>query len=251
MNNIFIKTPQQIAGIRKSCQIAARILKELGVSLSIGMKTQELDDMNMELCKKYGATPAPLGYKGFPKSLCVSKNDVICHGIPGDETLDDGDIVKLDVSTIMDGYYGDTCATFLVGSVDPKVQDFVEIVKKSMYKGIEQVFPGNYLSNIGFIIEKYVERKGYSVVRDYCGHGVGLEFHEEPQVFHFGRKNRGVILEPGMIFTIEPMVNMGSYESVTDKSDNWTARTVDQSLSAQFEHSVLVTQKGYEILTQV
>ncbi len=246
---IRIKTPDQIAGIRKSSQIAAKILKELGSSLYIGMKTQELDDMNMLLCKKYGAIPAPLNYKGFPKSLCVSKNDVICHGIPGEEILEDGDIVNIDVTTIVDGYFGDTSATFLVGKVSQEAQDLVETTKKSLNKGIEQVFPGNYLSNIGYAIQHYVEKKGYSVVRDYCGHGVGIEFHEDPHVMHFGRKNRGEILKPGMIFTIEPMINMGDYECEVDRGDKWTVRTVDGSLSAQFEDTVLVTEKGCEILT--
>ena len=247
--SIIIKTPEQIEGIRRASKLAANILKKLGASLYIDMKTQEIDDLSMQLTKEVGAIAAPLNYHGFPKSVCVSVNEVVCHGIPGEYILKDGDIVNIDVTIIKDGYYGDTSSMFILGNISPEAKKLIEVTKKSLEKGIAQVYPGNYLSNIGYAIQKYVEKQEYSVVRDYCGHGIGLEFHEEPQVLHYGRKNRGVLLEPGMIFTIEPMVNVGGYECEVDKNDGWTVYTKDRSLSAQFEHTVLVTNKGHEILT--
>ncbi len=247
--SIIIKTPKQIEGIRKSSQLAAKILDKLGKSIYVGMKTQEIDDLCVKLTNAAGAQSAPLNYHGFPKSVCVSINDVICHGIPGDYILKDGDIVNIDVTTILGGYYGDTSRMFFVGEPSDESRKLVDISKKCLEKGIAQVYKDNYLSNIGYNIQKYAEKNSCSIVRDYCGHGVGIEFHEEPHVLHYGKKNRGPKLKPGMIFTIEPMVNLGGYECVVDQDDKWTVRTTDGSLSAQFEHTILVTESGCEILT--
>lgn len=249
VDGIYIKTAEQIEGIRACSQLAGRILKELGEMVEPGISTDEIDERCQELTAMAGATPAPLGYKGFPRSVCVSVNEVVCHGIPGERVLMDGDLVNIDVTPILDGYYGDTNFTFLCGDVSEKNKELVEVTRQGLYKGIEQVFAGNRLSNIGFKIQKYVEKKGYSVVRDYTGHGVGLEFHEAPTVLHYGRPNKGIKLRPGMVFTVEPMVNVGSWQCELDRKDGWTVYTKDRKNSAQFEHTILVTEEGPEILT--
>ena len=222
---------------------------ELGASVKPGITTEAIDELCHEMTLDYGAIPAPLNYRGFPKSVCISVNEVVCHGVPGNYELKDGDLVNLDVTPILGGFFGDTNFTFLCGTVSQENQKLVSTAKEAIYKGIEQVKPGTHLSNIGFKIQKYVEKKGYSVVRDYTGHGVGLEFHEPPTVLHYGRPNRGLKLLPGMVFTVEPMVNQGDWRTELDESDGWTVYTLDRQNSAQFEHTVLVTEKGHEILT--
>jgi methionyl aminopeptidase len=248
--NIIYKTPEQIVGIRKACQLATHVLNTLGQRLEIGMQTKTLDEMAAQLMKEAGAVSATYGYQDtFPSHICVSPNHGVCHGIPNEYVIKDGDLISIDVALILDGYFGDTCQTFLVGNADPLTKQFVDVCYHSMMRGIKQVYPGNRLSNIGYSIQKYVEKKGYSVVREYCGHGVGLHFHEDPQVMHYGRKNRGITLKEGMTFTIEPMINMGDYDIVVDKKDGWSVYSKDRSLSAQFEHTILVTKDGCEILT--
>lgn len=249
VQGVYIKSAEQIEGIRLCSQLASRILKTLGELVKPGIRTEEIDDACHEMTLDLGAIPAPLGYRGFPRSVCVSVNEVVCHGVPGDRIIREGDIVNIDVTPILNGYYGDTNYTFHCGKVSAEDQRLVETTLEAIYKGIEQVKPGNYLSNIGFKIQKLVEKRGYSVVREYTGHGVGLEFHEQPTVLHYGKPNRGLQLLPGMIFTIEPMVNMGTWKTDLDKKDGWTVYTKDRKKSAQFEHTVLVTETGCEILT--
>lgn len=249
-NGVYIKTEEQIEKIRQACQLAAQTLHYLGQFVRPGVKTELIHQRCYEYTLAHGARPAPLGYRGFPKSVCVSVNEVVCHGIPGDYELREGDIVNIDVTTILDGYYGDNSFTFFCGEVSEEKRRLVQTAKAALYKGIEQVFPGNAISNIGAKIQKYVEKRGYSVVREYTGHGVGLEFHEPPQVLHYGRPNRGIRLMEGMIFTIEPMVNMGEWQTELDPLDGWTVYTKDRLPSAQFEHTVLVTGDGVEILTE-
>jgi methionyl aminopeptidase len=195
-----------------------------------------------------GAVPAPLNYHGFPNSLCISVNDVVCHGIPSRRPLQSGDIVNIDVTPLFDGYHGDTSVTILVGDVKADVKKLVETTQKAMWDGIAQVRPGNTLGDVGYAIQKRVEPKGYSIVIEYCGHGIGQKFHEDPAVLHTGKPKKGLRLEAGMIFTIEPMINLGRREITIDR-DGWTVRTQDGSLSAQFEHTVLVTPTGVEVLT--
>jgi methionyl aminopeptidase len=250
VNGVLIKSEEQIAGVRRSSKLAAELLYYMGGFVKPGISTEELD----KICRKYveerGAVSATLGYKGYPKSVCISLNNVVCHGIPSpDSILADGDIVNIDVTPILDGYFGDTNFTFLCGEVSEARKRLVQTAKEALAKGIEQVKPGNYLSNIGFKIQKLVEKRGFSVVRDYTGHGVGVEFHEAPTVLHYGRPNRGIKMLPGMIFTIEPMVNAGTYEVVLDRKDGWTVYTRDGRDSAQFEHTILVTEDGCEVMT--
>lgn len=252
MDEIIIKNAQQIEGIRKSAQLAGNTLKYISDYVKEGVDTLYLDKLVDEYIRDNGAIPAPLNYHGFPKSCCISLNDVICHGIPSKETvLKEGDILNIDVTTILDGYYGDTSTMFTIGDISDQAGDLVEDTEHALYLGIEQVKPGNYFGNIGFAIGRFAKANKYSVVYEFCGHGVGLEFHEEPQVEHISRRNTGEIMRPGMIFTIEPMINLGMARAVIDKNDGWTARTKDGNLSAQFEHTVLVTKDGYEILSDV
>ncbi|MBN1821731.1 MAG: type I methionyl aminopeptidase [Prolixibacteraceae bacterium] len=252
MEEILIKTPEQIEGIRRSGQLAAKTLDFVGSFVKPGVTTGFLDDKIEEFIVKNGAVPATKGYNGFPKSSCISPNEVICHGIPSNEiVLKEGDIVNIDITTILNGYYGDTSRMFAVGEISPDAKDLIDVTKHCLDLGIEQVWPGNYFGNIGFVISRYARVKGYSVVYEFCGHGVGLHFHEAPQVDHTARRNSGEIMKPGMIFTIEPMINQGRSSAVVDKNDGWTARTIDKKLSAQFEHTILVTPEGYEILTEL
>jgi methionyl aminopeptidase len=246
---ILIKNQRQIEGIRKSCRLAAATLRYISQFVVAGVTTGELND----LCEKYivdnNAIPAPLGYMGYPKATCISLNEVICHGIPGQEKLKDGDIVNIDVTTILDGYYGDTSTMFTVGAISEDAQHLLDVAKRCLDIGIKQVRPGNRFGNIGYEIHKYAMLQGCTVVYQFCGHGVGIRFHEEPQVSHIADKDSGPKMRPGMIFTIEPMINLGSPEAIIDEEDKWTARTVDGKLSAQYEHTVLVTSTGAEILT--
>jgi len=252
MGKIIIKTPEQIDGIRKSSKLAGQALEYIAPFVKDGVSTEFLDEKIVEFIRDNGAIAATLGYGGYPKSCCISLNEVICHGIPSKNTiLKNGDILNIDVTTILNGYYGDTSRMYTVGEVSPKAAELIEVTKHCINLGIEQVKPGNYFGNIGFAISRYAKSKGYSVVYEFCGHGVGVDFHEEPQVDHTSRRNTGPIMRPGMTFTIEPMINEGRAGAVIDKADKWTARTIDGKLSAQFEHTILVTETGYEVLTDV
>jgi methionyl aminopeptidase len=252
MDKIFIKTPKQIEGIRKSSKLAGQTLEYIAEFVKEGVSTEFLNQKIDSYIREHGAIPATLGYSGYPKSCCISLNEVVCHGIPSENIiLKNGDILNIDVTTILDGYYGDTSKMYTVGEVDPKALELIDATKHSLNLGIQQVKPGNHFGNIGFAIGKYIKSKGFSVVYEFCGHGVGIQFHEEPQIDHSARRNTGPIMKPGMTFTIEPMINQGRPGTVVDKQDKWTARTVDNKLSAQFEHTILVTETGYEVLTDV
>lgn len=252
MSDIIIKTREQIDGIRKSSKLAAQALDFAGQFVKTGVSTGFIDDKIEEFILSNGAIPATKGYNGYPKSSCISPNNIVCHGIPSKETiLKEGDILNIDVTTILDGYFGDTSRMFSVGKISENAAELVEATLHCLNLGIEQVKPGNYFGNIGFVINRFAKARGYSVVYEFCGHGVGLHFHEEPQVDHASRRNTGPKMRPGMIFTIEPMINEGKPRTQVDKNDGWTARTIDNKLSAQFEHTILVTETGYEVLTDV
>jgi len=244
----IMKTEEQIDGIRKSCKLTHEILDMVGEKIKVGVTTNEINTWVHEYTVQHNAYPAPLGYGGFPKSVCTSINDVICHGIPDDTVLKDGDIVNVDVTCILEGYYGDANRMYIIGEASKEAIDLVRVSKECLELGIQQVKPYNTLGDIGCAIQEHAEKLGYSVVYDYGGHGIGLEFHEEPFVPHIGKKGEGTILLPNMTFTIEPMINIGKPESDV-LEDDWTAVTSDGSLSSQWEHTILVTQTGYEILT--
>ncbi|MBF0278519.1 MAG: methionyl aminopeptidase [SAR324 cluster bacterium] len=246
---IIIKTKEQIEGIRKSSQLTCKILDLLEEQIRPGITTNEINEWVHDYTIDNGAYPAPLNYRGFPKSVCTSLNEVICHGIPDETVLKDGDILNVDVTCILDGYYGDSNRMYLIGNVSEEAKTLSRVAKECLYLGIEQVKPFNTIGDIGFAIQEYAENKGFSVVRDFCGHGVGIEFHEDPQVPHYGDPKTGPVLTPNMVFTIEPMINMGRYESRI-LADRWTAVTADGSLSAQWEHTLLVTEDGVEVLTE-
>ena len=245
---IRLKDPADIQGIKKAGELVLQTLDKVEEIIAPGTLTEDINTLVHDFTVKNGAVPAPLNYSGFPKSVCVSVNEVICHGIPGERSLQDGDIVNVDVTSILNGYYADCSKTFLVGNVDPEAKRLVEVAKTSLLKGIEQIKPGNTVGDIGCGIQTYAEAQGCSVVREMVGHGVGFDFHEPPQIPHFGKKGQGVVLVPGMVFTIEPMINLGKKE-LNILEDNWTAVTRDGSLSAQFEQTLLVTPDGYESLT--
>jgi len=247
-NPTLIKTPAQIEGIRRSCQATRAILDMLEGRLVAGVTTEEIDAWVHEATLAAGAIPAPLNYRGFPKSVCTSINEVVCHGIPDGTALRDGDIVNVDVTCILDGYFGDASRMYLVGDVAPEAKRLVQVTRECLELGIKQVRPGGSVGDIGHAIQTHAESAGFSVVRDFVGHGVGLRFHEEPQIPHFGMRGRGHPLLPGMVFTIEPMINAGAWQ-VKILPDGWTAVTADGSLSAQFEHTVTVTATGVEILS--
>lgn len=245
----IIKTESEIEKMRIAGKLAAEVLEMIEPHVVPGATTNQLND----ICHDYivnvqQAIPAPLNYRGFPKSICTSINHQVCHGIPSDKKLKSGDIVNIDITVIKDNYHGDTSKMFCVGEVSQHARRLVRITQESMYKGIEQVKPGATLGDIGQAIQKFAESHRYSVVREFCGHGIGKAFHEEPQVLHYGKAGTGEILKTGMIFTIEPMINLGK-RHVKVLADGWTAVTKDRSLSAQWEHTVLVTADGYEILT--
>lgn len=249
--NVIIKNKEQINGIRKSCKLAAETLNYLSEHIAPGISTEELDVLAAEFIKKNNAIAAPLNYRGFPKSICTSINEVVCHGIPSEnDVLKNGDIINIDVTTILNGYYGDTSKTFAVGKVTKEASDLIDITEKCLKIGIDQVYPDNHLGNIGFQIGTFAKSRGYSVVYQFVGHGTGLNFHEDPNVYHDAPRNSGPKLIPGSIFTIEPMISIGSPEVLISESDGWTVTTIDKKLSAQFEHTVLVTEKKHEILTK-
>ncbi|MCW2608629.1 MAG: methionine aminopeptidase [Frankiales bacterium] len=242
------KTPDEIEKMRVAGRAAAEVLAEVGAAVRPGTTTDELDAICHEACVRRGGYPSPLGYNGFPKSLCTSVNEVICHGIPDSTVLKDGDIVNLDVTIYLDGFHGDTNATFFVGEVDDASRRLVEVTRTSLELGIAQVRPGARVRDIGRAIQTYAEGEGYGVVRSFVGHGIGRTFHSDPQVFHYDNPAARMVLEPGQTFTIEPMITIGDHRhDLWD--DGWTATTVDKSRTAQFEHTVLVTNDGVEVLT--
>jgi len=246
---VSIKTPEEIQKMRVAGKLASEVLDMIGEHVKTGVTTDELNDICHEyITQKQDAIPAPLDYRGFPKSICTSVNHVICHGIPSDKRLKKGDIINIDITVIKDQYHGDTSRMFYVGKPSAIAQRVSEVAKEAMLRGIDLVKPGTQLGDIGATIQEYVEAQNFSVVREYCGHGIGKVFHEEPQVLHYGRPKTGLELKEGMTFTIEPMVNVGRKETRL-LGDNWTVVTRDRSLSAQWEHTILVTPTGYEILT--
>jgi len=249
---ISIKSDSEIEKMRIAGSLAAQVLDMIGGHVQPGVSTGELDT----ICHNYivndlQAIPAPLNYRGFPKSICTSVNHVVCHGIPSDsKILKNGDIINIDITVIKDGYHGDTSKMFFVGNPLGHAQRLVTVTQECLYKGIELVRPGTCLGDIGHAIQKYAESNHYSVVREYCGHGIGAVFHEDPQVLHYGRPGTGVELKSGMTFTIEPMINAGKRHVKLLKRDGWTVETSDKRLSAQWEHTLLVTAKGCEVLTK-
>jgi len=245
---VSIKSAQDIEAMRPACRHAADTLVMIEPHIQPGITTDEINDLVHEFTIKAGAIPAPLNYHGFPKSVCTSVNHVVCHGIPGNKKLRDGDIVNVDVTSIINGWHGDTSKTFFVGSPKVRTRKIVEVANRALDVGIAVVRPGATLGDIGHAIQSYVEGENCSVVREYCGHGIGRVFHEEPQVLHFGKPGAGLMLKPGMVFTVEPMVNLGK-AAVKLLPDHWTVVTRDKSLSAQFEHTLVVTETGHEILT--
>jgi len=246
---VSIKNKESIAKMRVACKLAAEVLEFISPNVVSGITTEELDRLCHEyIVSKQRAIPAPLNYRGFPKSICTSLNHVVCHGIPSNTELKTGDILNIDVTVIKDGFHGDTSKMFCIGEVTQKAKNLVKTAYECLKEGIRMVEPGQRLGTIGSRIQKIAESKRYSVVREYCGHGIGEIFHEEPQVLHYGIPNTGLALVPGMTFTIEPMVNMGK-RHVRLLSDHWTVITKDRSLSAQWEHTILVTDEGHEVLT--
>lgn len=246
----LLKTPEQIEGIRQSGVINTGVLDLIEKEIKAGMSTLEIDQLVYDYTVGHGAIPAPLNYEGFPKSVCTSINEVVCHGIPSaDVILKEGDIINVDVSTILNGYYSDASRMFIIGETTPEKKRLVDVTLECLHIGMEVAKPFSFVGDIGHAIQQYAEKNGYSVVRDLCGHGVGLAFHEEPEVAHFGRKNTGMLLVPGMVFTIEPMINMGRYEVEWNRKDGWTVTTRDGLPSAQWEHTFLMTETGLEILT--
>ena len=229
--------------------LASKTLDMLTDEIKAGVSTNKIDKLGYEYIRDNGGYSAPLFYRGFPKSLCTSLNHVICHGIPGERILDEGDILNVDVTTIVDGFYGDTSRMYSIGKISVKAQNLIDATYESLMKSIKILKPGLKLGDIGHEIQTYVEAKGFSVVRDFCGHGIGDNFHEPPNILHYGKKNTGAELRPGMTFTIEPMINSGKYE-VKILDDGWTAVSKDKSLSAQFEHTVGIKDNGYEIFTE-
>lgn len=251
---IHIKTPQEIEKMRVAGRLGSEVLDYITPFVKPGVTTGELD----RLCHDYmvseqNTIPAPLnyapkGHKPYPKSICTSVNKQVCHGIPGDKTLKDGDIVNIDVTVISNGYHGDTSRMFFAGKPSIQAKRLCELTYEAMWRGIDEIKPDNYLGDIGHAIQKLAEHAGYSIVREFCGHGIGAQFHEDPQVLHYGKRGTGIKLKPGMIFTVEPMINAGK-AAIRHLPDGWTITTKDNSLSAQWEHTILVTEDGHEVLT--
>ena len=246
----LIKTEEQIEGIRRSGVVNSGILDLVGKEIKAGMSTAAIDKLVYDYTVDHGAIPAPLNFEGFPKSVCTSINEVVCHGIPSEkEILKEGDIINVDVSTILDGYYSDASRMFMIGTVSPEKEKLVRVAKECLEIGMKAAKPFGFVGDIGHAIQKHAEKNGFSVVRDLCGHGVGLEFHEEPEVTHFGRKGTGMLLVSGMVFTIEPMINMGTYRVYIAEEDGWTVITDDELPSAQWEHTFVMRENGLEILS--
>ena len=248
----LIKTPEQLEGIRRAGVVNTGVLDEVAKHIHAGMSTLEIDDICMDYCKRHNATPACLNYEGFPKSVCTSINEVVCHGIPkATDILQEGDIINVDFTTILDGYYADASRMFIIGKTTPEKEQLVRVAKECLEIGMEAAKPWSFVGDIGNAIEKHCKRYNYGVVRDLCGHGVGLKFHEEPDVAHYGKKGTGMLLVPGMVFTIEPMINMGTWRVFIDSDDpfGWEVISEDELPSAQWEHTLLMTDHGVEILT--
>ncbi len=254
MSGIYIKTPEQIEGIRKASKVAAEVLDYIEPFVKPGISTGELDKLCHEYIVERGAIPAPLnycppGYKPYPKATCISLNEVVCHGIPNfNKILKKGDSLNIDVTVIVDGYFGDTSRMYFAGEPSIMARRLANLTYQSMWLGIREVKPGAHFGDIGEAIQQFIENAGLSVVREFCGHGVGVEFHEEPQVLHYGKRGTGEEMKAGMIFTIEPMINAGR-RAIASLPDSWGIRTKDRKLSAQWEHTILVTETGYEVLT--
>ena len=248
----LVKTPEQIEGIRRSGVVNTGVLDLIEKEIHEGMSTLEIDKLCREYCEAHGAIPACLNYEGFPMSVCTSINEVVCHGIPkATDILEEGDIINVDFTTILDGYYADASRMFIIGETTPEKKQLVEVTKECLEIGMEAAKPWGFVGEIGKAIEKKKKKYHYGVVRDLCGHGVGLKFHEEPEVCHFAQKHPGMLLVPGMVFTIEPMINMGTWEVFIDADDpyGWEVITEDEKPSAQWEHTLLMTEHGVEILS--
>lgn len=246
----MIKNAEQIEKIKESARINTAVLDEVEKHIKAGMTTEEINTIVHDFTVANGAIPAPLGFCGYPKSVCTSVNDQICHGIPSEDVvLKDGDIINVDVSTIYNGYYSDASRMYMIGEVSEEAKKLVQVTKESMELAISKVKPWVPMGVIGATIQEYVHKHGYTVVRDFGGHGIGLDFHEDPFVFHYGNEDEGVIMVPGMMFTIEPMINQGGYDLYIDQNNGWTSYTKDGKLSAQWENMILVTEDGCEILT--
>jgi len=249
---IKIHTAEDFEGMRKAGRLAAEILDMITEHVQPGVTTDELNTLCHDFTVAHGAQPAPLNYRGFPKSICTSINNVVCHGIPSDKKLNNGDIINIDVTPILDGWFGDTSRMYTVGdNVSVKAKRLIDVTYEAMWRGIKVVKPGATVGDIGHAIQKYAESQRCSVVRDFCGHGLGRVFHDAPNIMHFGAPGKGEVLKEGMFFTIEPMINLGRFDVKFDNklNDGWTAVTKDRSLSAQFEHSLAVTADGYEVFT--
>lgn len=249
MSKVTIHTANDAEAMRKAGRLAAEVLDFIAEHVQPGVTTDHLNTLCHDMIVKAGAIPAPLNYRGFPKSICTSVNHVVCHGIPSDKKLQKGDIVNVDVTVIVDGWHGDSSRMYWAGEPNVMGKRLTQVTYDAMMLGIEQVKPGKTLGDIGHAIQQYVESHHYSVVRDYCGHGIGKIFHTSPNVMHYGKPGEGLVLEEGMFFTVEPMVNVGRYETKLSAQDGWTVTTRDRSLSAQFEHTVGVTKDGVEIFT--
>lgn len=247
----LIKNEEQIQGIRESAKINNGLLDLIEANIKEGMTTEEIDRMTYEYTIAHGGIPGDLNFEGYPKSICTSINDVVCHGIPNEkDVLKNGDIINVDATTILNGYYSDASRMFMIGDVDPEAKRLVEVTKECLEKGVQAVKPWGFLGDIGAAIQEYAESNGYSVVREFGGHGVGLAMHEDPFVSHVGKKGTDMILVPGMVITIEPMINAGKRDIYIDGDDDWTVRTADGSLSAQWEYTILVTETGVEIISK-
>ena len=245
----LVKSPADIEGIKKAAVINNAVLDEVAKMIKAGITTEAINTLVHNKTIELGGIPAPLNYNGYPKSVCTSVNNVVCHGIPSDkQVLKDGDIINVDCTTILDGYYADASRMFVIGEASEEVMNLVKVTKESIDLVVKNLKPFQTVGDIGYMISKYIHKYGYSIVREVGGHGVGNEFHEEPFVAHVGKKDEGMILIPGMVFTIEPMVNMGKRYVVLDERDNWTIYTADGSLSAQWEYTVLMTEDGLEII---
>lgn len=251
---VTIKHLGEINAIRRSCELASNTLKFVSGFVNPGISTNRLNDIAHRYIIEHGGIPAPLNYNGFPKSICTSINNIVCHGIPSEDVkLKEGDIINIDITTILQGFYGDVSASYPVGKIDKQSKELLKVTKTALEKAINALKPGKYLNDcVGKIIEPYVKKAGFSVVRELGGHGVGLKFHEDPFVFHFNNPENDVLLKPGMVFTIEPMINASpDWRINLDKKDKWTITTKDGSRSAQFEHTVLITETGHEVLTTI
>lgn len=248
-SEIPLHGPEAFAGMRKAGQLAAAALDMLVPHVQPGVTTEHIDDLVFQFAMDHGALPATLNYRGYPKSCCTSINHVVCHGIPAPKPLRNGDIVNIDVTLIVDGWHGDTSRMYPVGEISRKAQRLMDVTFECLRRGVAAVKPGNTTGHIGAAIQAYAEAERCSVVRDFCGHGLGRVFHDKPNILHYGRAGEGPEFKPGMLFTIEPMINLGTHETVLDPSDGWTVRTRDGRHSAQHEHTILVTEDGHEILT--